>query len=118
VTAGDAAQTGRNIRELTKVGECEIDELVLSCTRSRQLLNSVPITKPLCALAAPRDRKLCAVRVAMMWASLFTGTAFYSGLDSQGTDLASPFRSQVSARRLCQGLSLPSARAALRSSAA
>jgi len=38
VTAGDAAQTGRNIRELTKVGECEIDELVLSCTRSRPVV--------------------------------------------------------------------------------
>jgi hypothetical protein len=101
VTAGDAAQTGRNIRELTKVGECEIDEVVLSWTRSRQLLNSVPITKPLCALAAPRDRKLCAMPVTMMRASLFRGTAFYGGFDNQGTDLASPFRSQMSARGLC-----------------
>jgi len=47
VTADDVAQTRRNIRELTKVGEREIHEIVLSCTRARrQLLNSVPITKP------------------------------------------------------------------------
>jgi len=32
---------------------------------------------------------------------LFTGTAFYSGFDNQGTDLASPFRPQASARGLC-----------------
>ena len=32
---------------------------------------------------------------------LFTGTAFYSGFDNQGTNLASPFRSQVSARGPC-----------------
>jgi hypothetical protein len=45
--ADDIAQTRRNIRELTKVGEREIHEVVLSCTRARrQLLNSVPITKP------------------------------------------------------------------------
>jgi hypothetical protein len=47
VTADDIAQTRRNIRELTKVGEREIHEVVLSCTRSRrQLLNSMPTTKP------------------------------------------------------------------------
>ena len=47
VTADDIAQTRRNIRELTKVGEREIHEVVLSCTRARrQLLNSVPTTKP------------------------------------------------------------------------
>jgi hypothetical protein len=47
VTADDVAQTRRNIRELTKVGEREIHEIVLSCTRARrQLLNSVPTTKP------------------------------------------------------------------------
>jgi hypothetical protein len=47
VMADDIAQTRRNIRELTKVGEREIHEVVLSCTRARrQLLNSVPTTKP------------------------------------------------------------------------
>jgi hypothetical protein len=47
VTADDVAQTRRNIRELTKVGEREIHEVVLSCTRARrQLLNPVPTTKP------------------------------------------------------------------------
>jgi hypothetical protein len=47
VTADDIVQTRRHIRELTKVGEREIHEVVLSCTRARrQLLNSVPITKP------------------------------------------------------------------------
>jgi hypothetical protein len=41
VTVDDIAQTRRNIRELTKVGEREIHEAVLSCTRTRrQLLNS------------------------------------------------------------------------------
>jgi hypothetical protein len=46
VTADDIAQT-RRIRELTKVGEREIHEVVLSCTHARrQLLNSVPTTKP------------------------------------------------------------------------
>jgi len=33
VTAADIAQTRRNIRELTKVGEREIHEVALSCTR-------------------------------------------------------------------------------------
>jgi len=33
--------------------------------------------------------------------ALFTDTAFYGGFDNQGTDLASPFRSQVSERGLC-----------------
>ena len=47
VTADDIAQTRRNIRELTKVGEREIHEVVLSCTRARRLLlNPVPTTKP------------------------------------------------------------------------
>jgi hypothetical protein len=47
VTADDIAQTRRNIRELTKVGEREIHDLVLSCTRARrQLLSSTPTTKP------------------------------------------------------------------------
>lgn len=46
VTVADIAQTRRNIRELTKVGEREIQELVLSCTRARrQLLSSVPTTR-------------------------------------------------------------------------
>ena len=45
MTAADIAQTRRNIRELTKVGEREIHEVVLSCARARrQLLNSVPTT--------------------------------------------------------------------------
>jgi hypothetical protein len=47
MTADDIAQTRRNIRELTKAGEREIHEVVLSCTRARrQFLNSVPTTKP------------------------------------------------------------------------
>jgi hypothetical protein len=47
-TADDIAQTRRHIRELTKVGEREIHEVVLSCTRARrQLLDSVPTTKPI-----------------------------------------------------------------------
>jgi len=47
MTADDIAQTRRNIRELTKVGEREIHEAVLSCTRARrQFLNSVPSKKP------------------------------------------------------------------------
>jgi hypothetical protein len=47
VTGDDSAQTRHHIRELTKVGEREIHEVVLSCTRSRrQLLNSVATTKP------------------------------------------------------------------------
>ena len=33
MTADDIAQTRRSIRELTKVGEREIHEVVLSCTR-------------------------------------------------------------------------------------
>jgi hypothetical protein len=35
VTADDIMQTRRNIRELTKVGEREIHEVVLPCTRAR-----------------------------------------------------------------------------------
>ena len=47
VTADDIAQTRRTIRELTKVGEREIHEVVLSCTRARRhVLNSEPTTKP------------------------------------------------------------------------
>jgi hypothetical protein len=47
VTPDDVSQTRRNIRELTKVGEREIHEAVLSCTRARrQLLNSVPTSRP------------------------------------------------------------------------
>jgi hypothetical protein len=47
VTADDIAQIRRNIRELMKVGEREIHEVVLSCARARrQLLNSVPTTQP------------------------------------------------------------------------
>ena len=38
VTADDIAQTRRNLRELTKVGEREIHEVVLSCTRARRQL--------------------------------------------------------------------------------
>jgi hypothetical protein len=45
VTSDDIAQTRRNIRELTKAGEREIHEAVLSCTRARrQLLTSVHTT--------------------------------------------------------------------------
>jgi hypothetical protein len=47
MTADDIAQILRNIRELTKVGEREIHEAVLSCTRAqRRFLNSVPSKKP------------------------------------------------------------------------
>jgi hypothetical protein len=46
VTAADIAQTRRNIRELTKVGECEIHEVCCPARARRQLLNSVPIAKP------------------------------------------------------------------------
>jgi hypothetical protein len=47
VAADDIAETRRNIRALTKVGEREIHEAVLSCARARrQLLNSTPMTKP------------------------------------------------------------------------
>jgi hypothetical protein len=46
VTADDIVQIRRHVRELTKVGEREIHETVLCCTRARrQLLNSVPTTK-------------------------------------------------------------------------
>ena len=47
VTPDDVSQTRRDIRELTKVGEREIHEAVLSCTRARrQLLNMVPTSRP------------------------------------------------------------------------
>jgi hypothetical protein len=47
MTADDIAQTRRNVRELTKIGEREIHEVLLSCTRARrQLLNYVPTAKP------------------------------------------------------------------------
>jgi hypothetical protein len=47
MTADDIAQILRNIRELTKVGEREIHEAVLSCTRARRrFLNSVQSKKP------------------------------------------------------------------------
>jgi hypothetical protein len=47
VKADDIVQTRRHVRELTKVGEREIHEVALSCTRARrQVLNSVPTTKP------------------------------------------------------------------------
>ena len=36
MTADDIAQTRRNLRELTKVGEREIHEAGLSCTRARR----------------------------------------------------------------------------------
>ena len=38
---------------------------------------------------------------------LFTGTAIYSGFDNQGTDLASPLRSQVPAHGRCRGYRYP-----------
>jgi hypothetical protein len=47
VTADDIVQIRQHIRELTKVGEREIHEAVLSCTRARrQLLSSLPTAKP------------------------------------------------------------------------
>jgi hypothetical protein len=47
VTADDIAQTRRHIGELTKVGEREIHEVVLHCTRARrQTLHSMPTPKP------------------------------------------------------------------------
>ena len=47
VSADDIPQTRRNIRELTKIGEREIHEVVLSCTRARrQLLSSAVTPKP------------------------------------------------------------------------
>jgi hypothetical protein len=47
VMTDDIVQTRRHIRELTKVGEREIHEVVLSCTRARrQLLSSIPTAKP------------------------------------------------------------------------
>lgn len=43
----DVAQTRRNVRELTRIGEREIHEVVLSCTRARrQLLKSEITPKP------------------------------------------------------------------------
>lgn len=47
VSPDDIPQTRRNIRELTKIGEREIHEVVLSCTRARrQLLKSAATPKP------------------------------------------------------------------------
>jgi hypothetical protein len=47
VTADDIAQIRRHIGELTKVGEPEIHEVVLRCTRARrQVLRSMPAAKP------------------------------------------------------------------------
>jgi hypothetical protein len=47
VTADDIAQTRRNIRELTKVGERKIHAVVLSCTRPRnQLPGSLSTANP------------------------------------------------------------------------
>ena len=47
VSADDISQTRRNIRELTKIGEREIHEVVLSCTRARrQLVSSAVTPKP------------------------------------------------------------------------
>lgn len=47
VTAKDIAEIRRNVRALTKVGEREIHEIVLSCTRARrQLLKSAVTPKP------------------------------------------------------------------------
>jgi hypothetical protein len=46
-TAEDIAETRRNVRELTRAGEREIHEVVLSCTRARrQLLSAMPTVKP------------------------------------------------------------------------
>ncbi len=47
VTADDISQTRRNVRVLTRVGEREIHEVVLSCTRARrQLLRAMPAMLP------------------------------------------------------------------------
>ena len=47
VSAKDTAEIRRNVRELTKVGEREIHEAVLSCTRARQqFLDSTVTSKP------------------------------------------------------------------------
>jgi hypothetical protein len=47
VTADDISQTRRNVRMLTRVGEREIHEVVLSCTRARrQLLSAMPAMRP------------------------------------------------------------------------
>ena len=47
-TEDDISQTCRNVRELTRVGEREIHEVVLSCTRARrQLLIAMPTIKPI-----------------------------------------------------------------------
>lgn len=46
MTVDDIAQIRRNIRELTKIGEREIHEVVLACARARRQLTSVPTTKP------------------------------------------------------------------------
>ena len=44
VSADDIPQTRRNIRELTKIGEREIHEVVLSCTRARRQFLEVALT--------------------------------------------------------------------------
>ena len=47
VTADDISQTRRNVRELTRVGEREIHEAVLSCTLARrQFLEAMPTMRP------------------------------------------------------------------------
>jgi len=47
VSAKDIAEIRRKVRELTKVGEREIHEAVLSCTRARrQFLESTRTSKP------------------------------------------------------------------------
>ena len=46
-TADDISEIRRNVRELTRAGEREIHEVVLSCTRARrQLLSAMPTAKP------------------------------------------------------------------------
>ena len=48
VTPDDISQTCRNVRELTRIGEREIHEVVLSCTRARrQFLNAMPKMRPM-----------------------------------------------------------------------
>jgi hypothetical protein len=47
VTADDISQTRHNVRELTRVGEREIHEAVLSCARARrQFLEAMPKIRP------------------------------------------------------------------------
>jgi len=109
VTAGDVRTDRPQLRELTKVRRVRIDDGVV-------LLALLAVVEPPCRLRNHCARLLPRVighsapwRVAMMWASLFTCTAFYTLLDSQGTDLAIAHSvASVLRRRLWPMCSLPS----------